>query len=133
MVAILQPRTIELRPRLIGSARLPAHIYARRRLAVLAVVALAVVVLCTAAAALRPDGTAAVTTLTPGRPAPAAGADAGDTPARAYVVQPGDTVWTIATSLEPDGDVRAVVDDLVEANGGRAELIAGQRLVLPPA
>jgi nucleoid-associated protein YgaU len=45
------------------------------------------------------------------------------------VVEPGDTVWSIARSLAGDGDIRPVVDAIVEANGG-AGLVAGDRLEL---
>ena len=45
------------------------------------------------------------------------------------VVEPGDTVWSIAESLARDGDVRPVVDALVDANGG-ADLEVGDRLVI---
>ena len=33
-------------------------------------------------------------------------------PARVVVVQPGDTMWTIARTVQPDGDVRPLVDAL---------------------
>ena len=46
------------------------------------------------------------------------------------VVQPGDTLWSIARALQPTGDVRATVDRLAALNGGSA-LEIGQRLVLP--
>jgi nucleoid-associated protein YgaU len=48
------------------------------------------------------------------------------------VVQPGDTLWSIAGSLGGDDDVRAVVDEIQELNGleGSA-LVPGQVLVLP--
>jgi LysM repeat protein len=46
-----------------------------------------------------------------------------------YVVQPGDTMWSIASSLT-DGSIRSYVADLVELNGG-ASLDVGQLLVLP--
>jgi len=46
-----------------------------------------------------------------------------------YVVEPGDTMWSIARSLHPDGDVRPLVDRLIEINGG-AELRAGDVLEL---
>jgi uncharacterized ferritin-like protein (DUF455 family) len=46
------------------------------------------------------------------------------------VVQPGDTLWSIAAATAPDLDVRLAVDRLVEANG-RAPLVAGQVLELP--
>jgi LysM repeat protein len=49
-----------------------------------------------------------------------------------YVVQPGDTLWSIAHDLVPEGDVRAVVDHLVDLNGNAA-LQAGQRLKLAPS
>ena len=50
-------------------------------------------------------------------------------PARAYVVRPGDTVWSIAQKLQPEGDVRDLVDQLTERAGGSG-LQAGQRIAL---
>jgi Tfp pilus assembly protein FimV len=50
-------------------------------------------------------------------------------PALSYVVQPGDSLWTIARRLQPQGDVRPLVDQLSERNGGPS-LRAGQRLDL---
>ena len=47
-----------------------------------------------------------------------------------HVVQPGDTLWSIAQSLQPGGDVRPLVQGLARANGG-PELIVGQRLEVP--
>jgi LysM repeat protein len=48
-----------------------------------------------------------------------------------HVVQPGDTLWSIAGSINPDGrDLRATVDRLVDAAGGSV-LQPGQRIVLP--
>jgi nucleoid-associated protein YgaU len=35
-----------------------------------------------------------------------------------HVVQAGDTFWSIARALHPGGDVRPLVDRLVELNGG---------------
>lgn len=46
-----------------------------------------------------------------------------------YVVQPGDTLWSIAGELQPDQDRRATVDRLAARNGGAA-IHAGQRLVV---
>jgi Tfp pilus assembly protein FimV len=46
-----------------------------------------------------------------------------------YVVQPGDTLWTIARKLRPTGDVRDEVDRLADLNG-TAALQVGQRLRL---
>jgi nucleoid-associated protein YgaU len=48
------------------------------------------------------------------------------------VVEPGDTLWSIATSLDADGDVRAVIDEIQELNDlESAELVPGQTLQLP--
>jgi Tfp pilus assembly protein FimV len=49
-------------------------------------------------------------------------------PGEAYLVQPGDTLWSIAASLAPGDDPRPIVDRLREANGG-STLQAGDRLV----
>jgi nucleoid-associated protein YgaU len=58
------------------------------------------------------------------------GASGQSVPARAvYVVQPGDTIWSIAHDLDPSGDTRATVDRIVALNGGAA-LEPGQRLRL---
>jgi Tfp pilus assembly protein FimV len=46
-----------------------------------------------------------------------------------HVVQPGETLWSIARTLHPDGDIRPLVDRLVELNGGD-HLEVGQVLVL---
>lgn len=47
-----------------------------------------------------------------------------------YVVQPGDTLWGIARSAQPEGDVRSLVSRLVQLNGG-PELTVGQHLAIP--
>ena len=62
-------------------------------------------------------------------------ADAGhDTPAArpTTVVQPGETLWSIAHRVAPGADPRATVARLTRLNdlGGRP-IVAGQRLVLP--
>lgn len=46
-----------------------------------------------------------------------------------HVVRPGESVWSIARTLQPAGDIRPVVDRLVERSGGGA-LQVGQRLDL---
>jgi hypothetical protein len=51
-------------------------------------------------------------------------------PPAMVVAQPGDTLWSIARTLQPAGDVRALVDELVELNGG-ASLAIGQRVLVP--
>ena len=47
-----------------------------------------------------------------------------------YEVQPGDTFWAIARSLDPDGDPRPLVDRLVAEHGGPV-LVAGEQIRLP--
>ena len=54
--------------------------------------------------------------------------DAARRPA-VYVVQPGDTVWSIVRQYRPTGDITALVRDLTERNGG-PDLQVGQQLVL---
>lgn len=49
---------------------------------------------------------------------------------RVHVVQPGDTLWSIARSLQPDGDVRRLVHQLAAQRRGAA-LQVGERVVLP--
>ena len=57
----------------------------------------------------------------------------GDTrPATTIVVQPGDTVWSIASEHYPGDDVRLRVQDIEEANGLHGpRLEVGQSLKLP--
>ena len=69
-----------------------------------------------------PAGATADAAAGPSVPA-AAGAE------QVWVVQPGETLWTIAAELRPDGDVRELVDALAERAGG-ASLEAGQRIPL---
>ena len=112
--------------RVLEGGRSPAGqarraVYRRRRLAVLAVLAAVV------AAALLLASAVLARVAGDGTPDPVAGSSAT---AEVHVVQPGDTLWSIARSLEPEGDVRLVVDRLVDLNGG-APITVGQQLVLP--
>jgi hypothetical protein len=48
------------------------------------------------------------------------------------VVQPGDTLWSIAGDLGGEGDVRALIDEIQELNGlSGADVVPGQVLQLP--
>jgi nucleoid-associated protein YgaU len=48
------------------------------------------------------------------------------------VVRPGDTLWSIASPVAADGDVRAAVDEIRQMNGlTSADLVPGQTLQLP--
>jgi hypothetical protein len=60
----------------------------------------------------------------PERPAPQAHSQAH------YVVQPGDTLWSIARRVAPDRDPRPVVDEMLKANDLHGGLQAGQELVV---
>jgi hypothetical protein len=46
------------------------------------------------------------------------------------VVQPGDSLWSIAARLQPGSDPRPVVDELTAARGG-APLVSGEVVTLP--
>lgn len=46
-----------------------------------------------------------------------------------YVVQPGDTLWSVARNLQPAGDLRPLVDRLARHTAG-GPLRAGQRIPL---
>jgi hypothetical protein len=110
MVAITQPRFLPLdRP-----MRLPEVAYRRRRLLAVGAALVLAALLLAAVSALRP----APDTFT-GRPAATV----------TYVVEAGDTVWSIAEDLAPGADPRPLVDAIAEANGG-VDLVVGQRLVL---
>jgi Tfp pilus assembly protein FimV len=66
-------------------------------------------------------------------PIPArSGGDGAELPVatRAYVVQPGDTLWGIARALQPQGDLRPLVTQLARARHG-VPLRVGERITLP--
>jgi hypothetical protein len=50
----------------------------------------------------------------------------------AYRVEPGDSLWGLASNLELDRDVRAVVAEIADINGlGSSVIRPGQVLMLP--
>jgi LysM repeat protein len=61
-----------------------------------------------------------------------AGAE-GPTPVVEYVVASGDTLWGIAADrVEPGGDVRRLVSDIIDLSGVENSMIMpGQILLLP--
>lgn len=59
-------------------------------------------------------------------PARLPGAGAGTT----YVVRPGDTLWTIATRVDPTGDPRPLVARL-RAELGTYTIVPGERIRIP--
>ena len=76
----------------------------------LAIVLVVAVFLVVAPGLARGDG--------PDRPAPRA----------TYVVESGDTLWSIARRVAPGRDPRPVVDELIETNDLHGGLQAGQEL-----
>ena len=98
----------------------------RRRLVVL--VAFAAVVLLATLLAVQVVSWVADVEGSPS-PEPLDGTQLGLVAGQEYVVQPGDTLWSIASEIAPDRDPRAVVDALREANGG-PDLEVGDRLIL---
>lgn len=123
MALALDPRyVVELSPQ--PRAATPTHeVYVRRRVAVAlaAVVAFLLVlgggVVAGRALAGRGGVPASVPAAQPVHVAP-------------YVVQPGDTLWTIAREHRGDRSLTAYVDALVRLNGG-PDIQVGQRLQLP--
>ena len=103
-----------------------AATYRHRRLGALA----ALLVLVMGVAVL----TASVVGVTTGRVGPgnaAAGIPTvvAATPSSVYLVHSGDTLWSIARGLQPEGDIRPLVDALTERTGSPV-LRPGQRVDL---
>ena len=137
MAAIASPRQFEHLParptrpnaphlRLVPPRSRAAGVYRRRRLFALLLAATVVAVLALAFVGARvllsgPSVPPAERPASPSSPAPAVD--------RVHVVQPGDTLWTVARALDPDGDVRDTVDRLA-ARHGDGPLRVGERLVL---
>ena len=109
--------------------RLPAHVYRQRRLLVLfAVLLVAVVGTVTLGAGQFDDTATAGTAPAEAEVVPPVAGGVEPLP-ETYVVQPGDTLWSIAQELRPSDDPRVLVDELASRNGGSA-LEAGARLDL---
>jgi nucleoid-associated protein YgaU len=125
MVAItVEPCYVSAAPR-----RSSAAVYARRRL--VAGILLVLVLAATAVAVGRlvaalGDVPASVSEH---RPTPAVVGSPANGDTEVYVVEPGDTLWSIARKLRPDGDVRSLIRHLAKVNGG-TELAVGARLVV---
>jgi len=69
---------------------------------------------------------------TGGGPLATTGASSGMQPAatRVWVVRPGDTLWSIAAAVDPNGDVRPLVDRLAAEVGGTS-LYPGEMIGIP--
>jgi len=101
----------------------------------LVVTILLLLLVATAAAVLSPASRAA----DPGAGAPAGRPGAAGPPdgsgagaPEIVVVQPGDSLWSVAERHRPERDPTVVVEELRRLNGlGSAPLQVGQRLILP--
>ena len=100
---------------------LPHRVYVRRRLTVLITSLLALGLTVSAGDVLADRG---------GDPASTPTIRLAHLSHREYVVQPGDTLWSIASSVNGGEGRAAYIDSLVAANGG-ADLDVGQILILP--
>ncbi len=65
-----------------------------------------------------------------GHPAATMPASAAEPATTTVIVQPGDTLWTIAERVAPEVDRRKAVDELAKIAGG-SMLEVGQRLEIP--
>jgi nucleoid-associated protein YgaU len=95
--------------------------YTRRR--IVAALVLTLIVLASWVAVRALESTAVLGA--PTQPSPTMPVATGS-----YVVQPGETFWSIVRRVDPAGDPRPVVDRLVAAHGG-SQLQAGDVIVLP--
>jgi len=110
---------------------LPAKLRLTRRGKVVVVVLVALVLMALALGAALASLPAGASTGSAGHVAGIDGAIVA-APAATVVVQPGDTLWSIATRLGPNADPRRTVDAIIAANHlSGAAVQAGQRLVLP--
>jgi nucleoid-associated protein YgaU len=127
MAAITHPGfTFEISPRRELVRRHPASVYRRRRLVVAALLLGALLagswVLGALGGGSLTASEAGSTTAVELRMEPVSQAT--------HVVAPGDTLWSIARQLVPEGDVRPVVDSLAAHRNGRP-LQVGERITLP--
>ena len=104
----------------------PSQVYARRRLMVLLCLAAIVLVLAFGTGHVVANRGGAPASASMVRPATVAAA----APANVYVVQPGDTLWSIGEQFHGRASLVDYVDSLVENNGG-TELQVSQALTLP--
>lgn len=134
----LQPATVPPGPRrpprpelrVLEGGRAPARVaqrsvYRRRRLLVaMATITLALVVVLAWAVVGALAGPSSSPTSAVASRAAAVAAPA------TVVVQPGDTLWSIAAAVAPGSDVRVTVDRLIALNGAAA-IVVGQQLEVP--
>jgi LysM repeat protein len=116
-------------PGRFGEHRSAAQLYARRRLMVTLIVAAIVLVLFVGAGHVVANRGGAPASTSAIRPVSAA-APAAPVAANVYIVQPGDTLWSIGQRFHGHTSLADYVDALVSANGGTG-LQVSQALALP--
>ncbi len=110
----------------------PSRIYARRRLMVVLSLLAIVLVLMFGAGHVVANRGGAPASASMIRPAnsPALAGVSTPAPANVYIVQPGDTLWSIGERFHGHTSLVDYVDQLVDVNGG-TELQISQALSLP--
>lgn len=109
----------------VRRARMGGRVYRRRRaVALISVVAIALMATAVARMALAGSGGGALTS------SGSSGATVSPAASNVYVVQPGDTLWSIAIAHDRGGDPRPEVDRLALELHGQS-LLPGQRIELP--
>ena len=127
MSATLASYTVVVPARLCAAAvaeqRPATQVFVRRRLMVAMVFIAVVVALSVGAGSVLANRGGAPASTSAVRPASVSSA-------ASYVVQPGDTIWSIAQRFHGEGSQMRYVDALVAINGGSA-LQVGQVMTLP--
>jgi LysM repeat protein len=116
-------------PGRFGEHRSASQLYARRRLMVTLIVAAIVLVLLVGAGHVVANRGGAPASASAIRPVSAA-APAAPVAANVYIVQAGDTLWSIGQRFHGPTSLADYVDALVSANGG-TRLQVSQALALP--
>ncbi|MEA3185415.1 MAG: LysM domain [Ilumatobacteraceae bacterium] len=117
-------------PGQFGERRPAVQIYARRRVMALLVVAAIVLVLLVGTGHVVANRGGAPASASAIRPVSASASVSGAPGAHVYVVQPGDTLWSIGQRFHGHTSLADYVDTLVSANGG-TQLQVSQALTLP--
>lgn len=104
--------------------RQPNHVYVRRRIAVASVLFSLVAALGLGAGNVLANRGGAPAS------APAVRQETTSNDPGTYLVQPGDTMWSIAEVHRGEADLVAFVDALIDINGGTS-LQIGQLIALP--
>lgn len=117
-------------PGRFGEHRSASQLYARRRLMVTLIVAMIVLVLLVGAGHVVANRGGAPASTSAIRPVSAVVVPDAPVASNVYIVQPGDTLWSIGQRFHGHASLADYVDALVSANGG-TRLQVSQALALP--